>query len=49
MDRFAPYIFELFARQTHNADLRAAAGTRMAREARGGSKPLGERNGERRV
>jgi hypothetical protein len=33
MDRFDPYIFELFARQTHNADLRAAAGARMAREA----------------
>ena len=35
MDRLDPRIFELFARQTHNADLRAAAGARMAREALG--------------
>ena len=35
MDRFDPCIFELFARQAHNADLRAAAGARMAREALG--------------
>ncbi len=35
MDRFDPYMLELFARQTHNADLRAAAGARMAREALG--------------
>ena len=35
MDRLDPCIFELFARQTHNADLRAAAGARMAREALG--------------
>ena len=35
MDRFDPHIFELFARQTHDADLRTAAGTQMAREALG--------------
>jgi hypothetical protein len=33
MDRFDPYVVERLARQTRNADLHAAAGVRMAREA----------------